>query len=201
MKIKIKGALTDSFQCNTGVKQGCNLNPTLSNIFQNDLHDIFNESECHQVTLGGLSFNSMSWADDLVLVSESAEGLQMCLNNLEKYCDKWGLTVNTNKTKCMIMCNGRLSLTNVQFTYGGQNLEIVDRYKYLGIMVTYNCNINKMIDDRILKANRAIFLVRQALSAGSNVSIDLAESIFDKKVSPILLYGCPLWGVPKPRMW
>ncbi len=62
------------------------------------------------------------------------------------------------------------------------------------MIITYNCNINKMVDDRILKANRAAFLVRQALSAGSNVSVSLPESIFDGKIAPILLYGCPLWG-------
>ena len=54
-----------------------------------------------------------------------------------------------------------------------------------------------MIHDRIVKANRAAFMVRQALSVGSNVSVNLAGSIFDKKISPILLYGCPIWGVPK----
>ena len=54
-----------------------------------------------------------------------------------------------------------------------------------------------MIEDRVTKANRAIFLVRQALTVGSNVSVSLAESIFDKKITPILLYGCPMWGVPQ----
>jgi hypothetical protein len=40
--------------------------------------------------------------DDLVILSESQAGLQNSLNKLEKYCYKWQLTVNTNKTKIMI---------------------------------------------------------------------------------------------------
>ena len=42
-------------------------------------------------------FNSLSFADDLVIISESAEGLQNSLNKLQNYCEKWGLTVNIDK--------------------------------------------------------------------------------------------------------
>ena len=85
------------------------------------------------------------------------------------------------------------------FLYKGQKLEIVNSYKYLGMIVSNTCNINRMIEDRISKANRAAFVIRQALSVGSNVSVGLAESLFDKKISPILTYGCTIWGVPQVR--
>ncbi len=39
---------------------------------------------------------------------------------------------------------------------------MVSSYKYLGIIISNTCNINKMIEDRMLKANRAAFLIRQA---------------------------------------
>jgi hypothetical protein len=38
----------------------------------------------------------------IVILSESQAGLQNSLNKLEKYCYKWQLTVNTNKTKIKI---------------------------------------------------------------------------------------------------
>ena len=43
------------------------------------------------------------FADDAVLISESREGLKQFLSNLETYCNKWNLTVNTennNNKKC-----------------------------------------------------------------------------------------------------
>ena len=46
------------------------------------------------------------------------------------------------------------------------------------------------------KAKRASFAIRQALSTSQNVSIDLYMSLFDKQIEPILLYGCPIWGMP-----
>ena len=38
--ISIGGDVSPVFQAQNGVKQGCCLSPTLSNLFQNDLHDI-----------------------------------------------------------------------------------------------------------------------------------------------------------------
>ena len=87
-----------SFSSNCGVIQGCNLSPTLANLFQNNLHDIF-DSECDQICLDGQSFSSLSFADDLVLISTSAIGLQVCLNKLENYCKRWRLAVNVKKER------------------------------------------------------------------------------------------------------
>ena len=46
-------------------------------------------------------------ADDLVLISESKEGLQQHLNVLEKNCKDWKLSVNTDKTKVVIFNKNR----------------------------------------------------------------------------------------------
>ncbi len=99
--VKTNNGITESFSSTCGVKQGCNLSPTLANVYQNDLHDLF-DNECTPVELAGLKMNLLSWADDLVLMSSSAAGLQRWLNKLEIYCYKWNLEVNNSKTKCMV---------------------------------------------------------------------------------------------------
>ena len=90
--------LTKYFDSNSGVLQGCNLSPTLSNIFQNDLHNIFKDNTNPVELTNDIKLNSISWADDLIMMSLSAEGLQNCLNELNKYCNKWGLSINVDKT-------------------------------------------------------------------------------------------------------
>ena len=52
------------------------------------------------------------------------------------------------------------------------------------------------IYDRIKKTNRALYLVKAAISTTGNVSVNLALSLFDKHIAPILLYGCCIWGMP-----
>ena len=68
--IRIGDHLSPMFQASNGLKQGCCLSPILSNIFQNDLHEIFDES-CDPLLIGSTSLNGLSWADDLVLSSLS----------------------------------------------------------------------------------------------------------------------------------
>jgi hypothetical protein len=58
--------------------------PTLFNYFTNDLHDIFDSTKVA----------SLSFADDLVILSNTSEGLQNSLNKLEKYCYDWQLSEN-----------------------------------------------------------------------------------------------------------
>ena len=39
------------------------------------------------------------FADDLVIISQTASRLQKGLDNLATYCDKWQLTLNVQKNK------------------------------------------------------------------------------------------------------
>ena len=196
--VKTPHGVTPAFPSDSGVRQGCNLSPTLANIFQNDIHDIF-QNDCDPVRLGDIDVNSMSWADDLVLMSTTAIGLQRCLDRIQGYCHKWSLQVNKVKTKCMIF-RSRLNTTiNEQFKYDGHTLENVDKYTYLGIDLSANGNYKAAIKARISKANRAAFMLRQAISTTGNVNVKLALNLYEKQIVPILTYGCAIWGVPTPR--
>ena len=72
------------------------------------------------------------YADDIVLLAESASNLQNRLDLFQEYCIKWKLKVNINKTKIMIFSKGRLP-TNIHFKYEDKEFEIVKDFLYLGI--------------------------------------------------------------------
>ena len=92
--------ISPMFSTHYGVRQGCILSPNLFNLFINDIPDIFDET-CMHATLGQRKLNCIMYADDLVLISESSNGLQNCLNKLYNYTTKWGLKVNLKKTKIL----------------------------------------------------------------------------------------------------
>ncbi len=95
------------------------------------------------MSLDTVQFNSLSWADGLILVSQTSDGLKNCLECLESYCDQWGLTVNVDKTQCMVMSRGYVNTDNFNFTFKGDQLEMVNTYKYLGLIVSCNGSITK----------------------------------------------------------
>ncbi len=54
-------------------------------------------------TLVDSKVGSLLFADDLIILSESKEGLQHSMNNLSLFCDNWKLTINIGKTKSMVI--------------------------------------------------------------------------------------------------
>ena len=99
--VKIDGSLTDEFKIQAGVKQGDNLSPLLFNLFINDIIDQFNTTDCSPPSLIESKVGSLLYADDLVIMSTSIEGLQISMQKLHNYCTKWKLNVNMPKTKVM----------------------------------------------------------------------------------------------------
>lgn len=56
--------------------------------------------------IGMLKLYLLLYADDFVIFSSSSEGLQKGLDVLCDYCQRWKLTVNTDKTKVMVFRKG-----------------------------------------------------------------------------------------------
>ena len=48
---------------------------------------------------------SLAYADDILILSKTAEGLRTLLQVLEMFCISWKMTVNTTKTKCITFQN------------------------------------------------------------------------------------------------
>ena len=84
------------------------------------------------------------FADNAVLMSKTANGLQNLLDKMCIYCNKWKLTVNISKTKACIF-EKRKSKTKPKFMYYGQVLENVDSFTYLGTTLQYTNNFKAAI--------------------------------------------------------
>ena len=95
-----KGSLTSKFMSNVGVKQGDTLSTILFNLNINDLPEIFVNDD---ITIENTKLRCLNYADDLIIMSISRDGLQKCLDNLAIYCEKWKPDLNTTKTK--MICN------------------------------------------------------------------------------------------------
>ena len=68
-----------------------------------------------------LSLFLLMYADDLVLFSESVEGLQSLLNDLCIYANKWKMIVNTDKTKIVVFRNGGNVKNEELWSYDNNN--------------------------------------------------------------------------------
>ena len=201
-RIIFNGTITDFFKCENGVRQGENLSPFLFSVFLNDITEFFNDRNFDGLTSVSnklqqelhiyLKLFILLYADDTVLMAESADDLQRQLDIFRQYCEKWKLKVNVNKTNVMLFSNGRIP-KNLRFSFDGKLLEIVDRFNYLGIVFSKSCSFLNAKKDRVQKGTQAMYAV---LKKGRlhNLSIECQLDLFDKIVKPVLLYGCEIWG-------
>ena len=98
--IKLGNKITETFPINIGVKQGDNPSPTLFNLYLHDLPELFRHEITDPVWIkDNLPFGFLLWADDLILFTNSEEGLRAALAKLETYCDSNQLNITISKTK------------------------------------------------------------------------------------------------------
>jgi len=177
-----------------GVLQGGILSPKLFNEFMYDLPQYLDKAS--GITMDNLQLTHLSYADDIVLIADSPEGLQSNINALHKFCCDWHLIVNTSKTKVMIFGRGDDSV----FTYNGSEIDNVDTYKYLGHVISNKTNIHQdMTEYLTTQANKAIFALKaDARQNLGYIPPQLAIRMFDTYVLPILEYSSEIWCKVKP---
>ena len=101
--VKDNYAWSEFFNYDKGVRQGCILSPLLFNLYLNELPFTLNNNAKDSILLPDVShLNCLLYADDLLLISTSAEGLQQSLDRLSKYCQDWLLKINPTKTKVIV---------------------------------------------------------------------------------------------------
>ncbi|CAG2239279.1 unnamed protein product [Mytilus edulis] len=96
--VKVNGKITQWFDVQCGLKQGCVLSPILFNTFINNL-----VSEVKSLNFGipieEEKICILLYADDIVLLVENESDLQMLLDVLHMWCHKNDISVNLSKSK------------------------------------------------------------------------------------------------------
>ena len=94
-----------NFQVHWCHARGC-LSPFLFSMYLNDLENEFVTKGVDGLDIGMLKLYLLQYADDIVIFSNTSDGLQRGLNVLSDYCNKWKLTVIVDKTKIMVFRKG-----------------------------------------------------------------------------------------------
>lgn len=191
--VKTNGMRTEYFDCPLGVRQGDGLSPTLFNVFVNDLKDLFNSCECTPALYGNITIGCIQYADDLVIISESYDGMQSALNKLSSYCNQWKIEINTSKSKIMVASSKKF-IPAKKFKIDGCELDFVPKYKHLGLLFTYNGQFNSGQEHLTDRATKAWFSVRNGLFNHKVWPVNIYLKAFESVIKPILMYGSEIWG-------
>jgi len=105
------------------------------------------------------------------LISESPTGLQNCLNSLQRYSADWKLAVNFDKNKIVVFSKQKLNKGTMYFYYEPNSIEIVETYKYLGILFHYSGKFSQAMSNLADKPRKAYFASKSKIPYSDNLSV------------------------------
>ena len=170
------------------------LSPVLFSLFMNDLPRYFKESKSPGVMLGNRTINCLMYADDLLIISPSPEGLQQSLNVIHRHAQQWKLKVNTKKSNIIIFSGNGQNKSNIDFKYNNATLQIVDKQTYLGIEMTSSGRYTYVRGILSKKATKVLSIIKRSFSNIDSATITIKNKLFNALVKPVLLYACEIWG-------
>ena len=131
--IYYNGSVAEWFRTPVGVRQGCLLSLTLFNIFLERIMVDALEDHAGSVSNGCRTITNFRFADDIDTLAGKEEKLVKLVNHLDTASTRYGMETSAEKTKLMTYNIKRISL---DIRIGGQKLETVQSFKYLGLVVT-----------------------------------------------------------------
>ena len=152
-KIAMLGELANCFSIKRGVKQGDALSTILFNVV------LERAIRGMEINPGGTIYNRTSqilaYADDVVIISRSGQELRHMFMQLESESKKVGLKINESKTKYMITSRSTNKWSHLnELRIENFGFERVNRFKYLGSLITENNVITEEIKERLKDGNK-----------------------------------------------
>ena len=133
------------------------------------------------------------YADDLVLLSQTEDGLQRGINALYSFCTENNLTVNTSKSKLMYVSKRRpakLPVIECNFPL----VLWVDSIKYLGVNISATNNFTKGMKAICQQASKSKTVIDMHVLKHPTIYLNHIFQLFDTLIKPILTNGCAVWG-------
>ena len=100
--------------------------------------------------------------------------------------------IKCKRCKILIFSRGKVS-KYPNFMIGEECIEVVSSFVYLGLKFNYNNKWKVALKDVYDRASRAMFALFKKCKA-KHPSHDLIADVFEKTITPILTYGCEIWG-------
>ena len=127
----------------------------LFNIYFNDiLSHISNLSPGCRVGINKI--NIEAYADDMVLLSQSYKSLPFLIDKISELLMIRGLILNSDQTVIMAFRKTKDILNeNINFTCNENTLKIVDRFKYLGFVLTTDLSVELDMDKCNVSFNKS----------------------------------------------
>ena len=195
-QIKWKGALSNKFNINQGVRQGGVLSTGEYKGFNNNL--LFKlTSSLSGSRLGSIQCGAPTCADDIAVVADSPVDLQILLDIAAEYSHSEHYELQP--AKCVVFPFNSTASLDWPWEILGHELPIVDTTTHIGVKRDRpSGGLLSTIDNNITKARGAAYSVLGAGFHGvSGLNPVTTTHVWQVYVLPVLTYGLELFNIPE----
>ncbi|XP_064079527.1 uncharacterized protein LOC135196616 [Macrobrachium nipponense] len=135
-KVKCGNVLSHTFGSLNGLRQVGILSPYLFNTYTDALN-VKLKSLPFGCPANETTIKKLGYADDMVLISPSVQGLQRLIDTCRQYAEKFDILYNGTRTQCMSLLPRSLKhIAEPQIFLGNHRLEVAHEFPYLGHIIT-----------------------------------------------------------------
>jgi len=195
-QILVQGQTSDSFDISRSIKQGGLLSTFFFVILYSDIHEHVIKGKTQALTFHNQDIGSPTMADDTLLLSATAKGLQVMINNADQYGKLWRLEFSPSKTKCITFSRkrGHNNTSRFKWFMGDQPLDEVSEYNYLGIILSADGSSKTRTNGVTRKAYSSLGALKAAGFHSDGLSPVTCSKLWQRMLIPSMLYGCEVWG-------
>ena len=190
--IRINDEYSDELTSENGVLQGNNISPTYFSIYINDLLVKLKDSGVGITISHNRKVSVLAYADDIVLLSPTEDGLQKLINIMHKWCNNWRVEINHSKTKIVHFRRRQTPVTDSEFKLQ-EKLERVSEYRYLGVTLNEFMDTQKITEHLAGAASRALGAVIGCTRSVQDLGYASFTKLYHSCVTPILDYATGAW--------
>ena len=192
--VSLENDSTEEVRIRRGVRQGCVLSPLLFNIYYEYIFRDALEGMEVGILLNGERINNLRYADETVVFTDSLDDLQNLMERLVHSSQQYGLDINTDKTKLMVISKNRIPTCHL--IINNKRIEQVSKYSYLGTIVNEQWEQSQEIKSRTERA-RAVFNKMKNIFTSHDLTMTIKMKLIRCYVFSVLFYGVESWTLTK----
>ncbi|KAJ0176190.1 hypothetical protein K1T71_008364 [Dendrolimus kikuchii] len=145
-----------------------------------------------------MSVLEILYADDVCLMSDSMTNLQNYVDALHHSCQRFGLVINSSKTKLLKQPPRGGELDRSALYLSEEPLEDISHFKYLGSNIRNDNTLVTEITSRIATAAVNFGRLTGRVWKSHDLKLETKIYVYKALIVPVLLYSAETWCLYKP---
>ena len=189
-QVAVNNKKCDPFYLNEGLPQGSAISPLLFLIFINDI-----DADLDIHTIASLFADDTAiWTQGERDKEKTAQKMQIEVQKIEAWAEKWKMSLNADKTRAMIFStSGADNLWDPELTLNGTPVKTTKEYIFLGTTFDGGLRFTKHLEETVRRGTKRVNVMRCLAGKDWGQDNETLRKIYLAYIRGCLEYASPSW--------